>query len=146
MFCRNCGAQLPDDSKFCYKCGTPTHLAEQKDQIVTKDDYDPFEPLVSPTTNNSTTPPQPQAQPQNTTPSAADEGIFGLVGFILAFFCPIVGLIFSIIGMTKKKNNGLATAGFVLSILFTVIAIIIIAIAVENANTSYPPYYYYYNY
>ena len=22
MFCKNCGAQLPDDSKFCTTCGT----------------------------------------------------------------------------------------------------------------------------
>ncbi len=24
MYCRNCGAQLPDDSRFCDRCGTPT--------------------------------------------------------------------------------------------------------------------------
>ena len=23
LFCRNCGAQLPSDSKFCNRCGTP---------------------------------------------------------------------------------------------------------------------------
>ena len=142
MFCRQCGTQLSDDSKFCYKCGTPTHLAEQKDQITAKDDYDPFAPLVSPTANNPTPQQQQQqTQQQNTPTSATDEGIYGLVGFILAFFMPIVGLIFSIIGMTKKKNNGLATAGFILSIVFTVIAIIVIAIAIENTSTTYPYYY-----
>ncbi len=24
MFCRKCGVQIPDNSEFCYKCGTPT--------------------------------------------------------------------------------------------------------------------------
>lgn len=139
MFCRQCGTQLSDDSKFCYKCGTPTHFAEQNDQITAKDDYDPFAPLVPPAANNP--PQQQQTQQQNTPTSKTDEGIYGLVGFILAFFFPIGGLIFSIIGMTKKKNNGLATAGFVLSILFTVIAIIAIAIAIENTSTTYPYYY-----
>lgn len=143
MFCTQCGTQLSDDSKFCYKCGTPTHLAEQKDQIAAKDDYDPFAPLVSPTTTNPTPQQQQPQQQQTTPPSKTDDGIYGIVGFILAFFFPIVGLIFSIIGMTKKKNNGLATAGFVLSILFIVIYIIVIVIAIENTSTTYPYYYYY---
>lgn len=146
MFCRKCGTQLPDDSKFCYKCGSPVQIAEQKDQITKKDDYDPFESLVSPANNyapQAQTP--PQAQQQSHAPTAADEGVFGIVGFVLAFFFPILGLIFSIIGMTKKKYNGLATAGFVLSILFIIIVIIAIVIAVDNASPTYP-YYYYYNY
>lgn len=25
MFCRKCGEQIPDDSAFCYKCGTAVH-------------------------------------------------------------------------------------------------------------------------
>ncbi len=24
MYCLKCGTQLPEDAKFCYKCGTPT--------------------------------------------------------------------------------------------------------------------------
>lgn len=27
MFCRNCGAQIPDDSRFCPTCGTPIAAA-----------------------------------------------------------------------------------------------------------------------
>ena len=27
MFCRNCGAQIPDDSRFCPTCGTPMAAA-----------------------------------------------------------------------------------------------------------------------
>ena len=23
MFCMNCGTQLPENAKFCFKCGTP---------------------------------------------------------------------------------------------------------------------------
>ncbi|MDE7108176.1 MAG: zinc-ribbon domain-containing protein [Clostridiales bacterium] len=145
MFCKNCGTQLTDDSRFCYKCGTPTHIAEQKDKIELND-YDPFEPFAQPAIDNpapQTQTPQ-QAPTQNTTSTAADEGIFGIVGFVLAFFCPIVGLVLSIIGMTKKKYNNLATAGFVLSIIFTILYIIIIVIAVENSTPSYPYYYYRY--
>ena len=26
MFCQNCGAQLPDDARFCHECGAPTAL------------------------------------------------------------------------------------------------------------------------
>jgi len=29
MFCKNCGQQLPDDTKFCPECGTATDLAPQ---------------------------------------------------------------------------------------------------------------------
>jgi hypothetical protein len=28
MYCRNCGTKLPDDSRFCRACGTPTSVGE----------------------------------------------------------------------------------------------------------------------
>ncbi|MDE6201244.1 MAG: zinc ribbon domain-containing protein [Clostridiales bacterium] len=143
MFCKNCGTHISDDSKFCYKCGTPTHIAEQKDQIAAND-YDPFDFPPTASYNPAPTPqprPQPQAQhqPQQQT-SAADEGIYGLLGFVFAFLIPILGLIFSIIGMSKKKNNGLATAGFVLSLVVIIIAVIAIIVGVTAGTSSY--YYY----
>lgn len=145
MFCRQCGTQLSDDSRYCYNCGAPTPLAEQKDQIAVEDDYDPFAPLVPPTTNNTTQPqPQPQPQSQNAPTSAAENGVFGLLGFIFSFFSPILGLIFSIIGLNRKKNHGLAKAGLILSIVFIALYVIII-IVVMTQVTSYP-YYYYHKY
>ncbi|MDE7107934.1 MAG: DUF4190 domain-containing protein, partial [Clostridiales bacterium] len=98
----------------------PTHLAEQKDSIEEKN-YNHVQPTV--------TAPQPQAQPQNAAPASTDEGVFGILGFILAFFIPIIGLIFSIIGINKKKNVGLAEAGIMISVIIILLAIVI-AIAV----------------
>ena len=119
MFCTQCGTQLDDDSRFCYKCGTPTHLAEQKDSIE--------ENTYTHATPNVTAPTQQQAQPQST----VDEGAFGIVGFILAFFFPLIGMIISIVGLTKKKNTGLALAGFILSLAFILIIVIaVVAIVV----------------
>lgn len=32
MFCRKCGEQLPDDAKFCGKCGTKVELPSLNDK------------------------------------------------------------------------------------------------------------------
>ena len=38
MYCKNCGTELTDDSKFCYKCGVATDLnLEKKGKKRTKD-------------------------------------------------------------------------------------------------------------
>ncbi|MBO6054363.1 MAG: zinc ribbon domain-containing protein [Oscillospiraceae bacterium] len=34
MYCRNCGAQIPDDSRFCERCGTPTGAVQAPQQPV----------------------------------------------------------------------------------------------------------------
>jgi uncharacterized membrane protein YvbJ len=35
MFCKNCGWKLPEDAKFCVKCGTPTEsTAASTEKIV----------------------------------------------------------------------------------------------------------------
>ena len=52
---------------------------------------------------------------------------FAIVGFVLTFFIPIVGLIFSISGLKSTKNKGFAIAGVILNsiiVLFTVIIIL----------------------
>ncbi|MFT3883961.1 MAG: DUF4190 domain-containing protein [Flavobacteriales bacterium] len=57
--------------------------------------------------------------------------IFALLGFILAFFIPIAGLILSIIGMKQTSpgdghGHGLAVAGLIISIVALVVALAII--------------------
>ena len=56
-----------------------------------------------------------------------------IVGFILSFILPLIGLILSIIGLSKSKKNGsnagLAIAGLILSILLLVARIIVVILA-----------------
>ena len=52
-----------------------------------------------------------------------------LAGLILAFLSPFLGLIFSIIGLSKAKQmggagRGMAMAGLIISIFYIVVAVI----------------------
>lgn len=133
MFCTKCGTQISDDSKFCCKCGATVKAAEQKDSIEGSN-YTGVEP--TPTAPA----PQPQAQPQNQASTAANDGVYGILGFALAFSFPLLGLIFSIIGINKKKCSGFATAGLILSIIFIVLSIIFF-IAAETSSFKYSYYF-----
>lgn len=49
MFCRKCGKQIPDDSEFCYKCGTPVitagdHTETSKKETVSLEKEKPKPP------------------------------------------------------------------------------------------------------
>jgi hypothetical protein len=55
-----------------------------------------------------------------------------IAGFVCAFFCTPLGLIFSIIGLNQigqsgQGGKGLAIAGIVISILSVVVAITLVA-------------------
>ena len=71
-------------------------------------------------------------------------------GFVLSFFVPVLGLIFSIIGLNKANQlngsgRGLAKAGLILSIIWIVlevIAIIIYYVVIIAAATTAAGYYY----
>jgi hypothetical protein len=65
--------------------------------------------------------------------------VWAIVGFIMSFIAPLLGLIFSIIGYNQikrngEKGNGLATAGIIISSIFLLIGILwIIGIMVAIA-------------
>ena len=53
-----------------------------------------------------------------------------VAGFILSFFVPLLGLIFSIVGVVKSRNlngagKGLAIAGIIISAIVMVILLLI---------------------
>lgn len=63
---------------------------------------------------------------------------FAILGLIFAFIIPLLGLIFSIIGLSKAKTlggkgKGPATAGLILSILIIVMVIVIYAVVIAGA-------------
>ena len=78
-----------------------------------------------------------------------------IAGFILSFFIPLLGLIFSIIGLKRSKetNNGkgLSTAGIIISCITMVITLIMgiisfsaVSDTIDKAQqqTEYNRYYY----
>lgn len=137
MFCTKCGTQIPDGSKFCYKCGAPIP-AEQKDS-VTQDYFDT--PPAS-----YTAPEQQPVQPAQPESQGVDEGTYGLAGFILSFIFPLLGLIFSIMGMSRKKYHGFAVAGFIISLVSMVMYVVIIIVVASLASSAPSGGYYYYYY
>jgi hypothetical protein len=65
-------------------------------------------------------------------PGAQGTNGMAIAGFVLAFFCSLLGLIFSIIGLNQAKargqgGQGLAIAGIVISLLGLVVAVAILA-------------------
>lgn len=66
-------------------------------------------------------------QTTNASNGSSSNGM-AIAGFILSFFIPLLGLIFSIIGLKRSKetNNGkgLSTAGIIISCVIMVITII----------------------
>lgn len=103
MFCSKCGAEIPDGSQWCPKCG-----AQQGVQA-------PVQPVST--------------QPQ-TAPGSIAGFILSLAGFLVDWI-PIAGLVLSIIGTVicgkgKKQvaanpsaynNTGLLTAGHIIGII-----------------------------
>ncbi len=76
--------------------------------------------------------------------------VLAIVGFILAFFIPVAGLVCSILGKKKAKElgcEGLATAGIVISVVELVIVLLAVILmfvvfitAIVTADPTVPVY------
>lgn len=99
-YCRHCGAQLADDDDYCYFCGKPLEEEKVDEKIenvefVNNDSY-----------NNN---------------RIEDNNSIAITGFVLAFIFPLLGFIFSVIGLNKArrlngKNKGYAVAGIIIAV------------------------------
>ena len=130
MYCNNCGAQNPDDSSFCSKCGSK--FAPQQ------------------------TPPQqtvPQQQQATAAPARKTNGlsiaalVLGLVGILPPFaICSIPAIIMGAIALNQIKKEpalegkGLALAGLIIGsvilALWILLIIFIVVLAVTSSTTS----------
>lgn len=113
-YCAYCGKELFDEALICSSCGCPTELYKRQQQQ-----------------NQQANQNQTQNQATNhATPSTTN--IYAILSIIFAFVFPIVGIVFGKIGMNEirkfpnQKGEGLAKAGFGLSIAFVVITALIV--------------------
>lgn len=110
MYCKNCGKELPEGSKFCSNCGQST-----EDNNNFGNDY-----------NN-------QSAHQT---SSNDSGSFGWA--VLGFFIPIVGLVLYLVWRDTAPNNArMAGKGALISVIISAIIFIIeliIAIILEAGS------------
>ena len=68
---------------------------------------------------------------------------YAIAGFVLSFFFTILGLVFSIIGLSKSKEyngngKGLAIAGIILSVLHLVTLILLVVAAGAFTFIAWP--------
>ena len=135
--CKNCGNALDDNTTFCPFCGANQSIGAKcpncGKEISGKPCYCPEcgTYLGGNAQNYKTyTAPNPTYTPsQRTYEEEQKYSGMAIAGFILSFFVPILGVIFSIIGLNQCKNegrkgHGLAVAGIVISIVFFVINLV----------------------
>lgn len=132
MFCKYCGKEIENDSKFCPFCGSQVEPEEEALEPVILDENEKSEE-------------KEHKGPWN---AFAKVGyILGILGFVLSFFAAglniaIPGLVFSILGkrasedeLKEKANKGFkfALAGIIIgAIVSIVLGIVLGALGYEN--------------
>ena len=115
-YCTNCGEKVEEYYNVCPRCGTSL----KNNKFVSEDNQ-----YRRSNSYSSTSEINDDKRKSSEGESSFDT--FAIVGFVLTFFIPIVGLIFSISGLKSTKNKGFAIAGVILNsiiVLFTVIIIL----------------------
>ncbi len=110
MYCTNCGKELMANNNFCPECGTAVvrDAHECTELSEPKLDQAPLEPVI-----------QPEVRTHPLT----------IVGFVLSFFTPLVGLILCIIARNKVNKDPLNAGSKELTVAGIIISSVRIAIS-----------------
>jgi len=115
MFCPECGAQIPDGSKFCSQCGrtlrTPQRTSGEPQRV------------------SQTTP----SSPKKTAGTAIASLVLGLVGIFFGLITSILAIVFGGVALSQINKSegeigghGMAIAGLVLGIIMTIIWVVVL--------------------
>lgn len=134
-FCSNCGAEIPEGTKFCPNCGAAVKIQPAAGQP----DYQGSTGNQPQDNYNRVNSYQPAA---NNASSSGEEGhglaigslVCGIIGVVCWFFgagsflsiiLGIVGLVLA--GNSKKNGNseGVRTTGFILSLIALIVGVIV---------------------
>jgi hypothetical protein len=123
MNCPTCGAANQPNAAFCSQCAT--------NLLVPPGAPAPPNPYGNPNPNPYANPMGAYQDPAYYAPMPTRTSGMAIAGFVLSFFCSLLGLIFSCIGYSEcKKSNGqvtgegLAIAGIIISILGFLLSIV----------------------
>ena len=123
MYCKNCGSILEQGAQFCRACGAQVDCDE-----LMKEPAQKTEPAVAQETVQRTVYVQPAHVQAPIAPAPPATNDMAVVGFIMAFMMPILGLVFSVIGLKKAKsgapNRGLALAGVIISSVYLALSVL----------------------
>ena len=126
-FCTNCGNEMPDNAKFCSKCG-----ASMNGDATTVPNYG-YTPQPTPV--------QGYGYQQYQKPESKALAICSIV---FAVFFPLVGLICGIIGMSTYKdetNRKMSIIGLVISVVIIIIYIILWIVCMNYVFSFFNPYF-----
>ncbi len=138
MFCQNCGAENPNETRFCSSCGSPLTFSQPVNQApIMPDSYQApparpiayTQPVAYAQQDYNYTDREELKRGSSCARKALTMGILSLIFSWTVFF----GILFGIIGIKKASSakkqgcgGGKATVGKVLSIIGLVFAILIL--------------------
>lgn len=116
MYCKNCGKEIPDGSKFCPECGTDQTVSEPKQEESSKV---VMKPIISDTKENTS-----ENKEKNPKKKASAVGIVALIFSLfggIGFIGSIIGFIEIIVNRKKTNRHGLSFAAIIIGILMTIV-------------------------
>lgn len=157
MYCRQCGVPLPEDARFCTKCGFDNAAPMIFEAPpAAESPSEPYAPLYEQSAYPQPVAPYPAQAYQPQQPFVSEEqkqeansvliwGILGLA-FSCSFFLSFLGIIFSAVAKKKAKayiarwgtiygkakvGNILSTVGIPVGIVFTVLFVIYLIVYIS---------------
>ena len=147
MVCKNCGAELAQEAKFCTVCGAQVETTVPPQQQYTTSGEYSAQPQAGQPVYTQPVMQQPVYVAQNQ--PGHGFAVASLVLGIVSFFCcgfitGILAIIFGAVAKNKGNRSGMATAGIVCGIVGIVLLIFVYIFAGEAYTALYnefTPYY-----
>lgn len=127
MYCRRCGKQLSEDSRFCPNCGERVEIIEESKHV---------EPEIVQTDEEK----EPRGPWKAFAIAGLAIGIFSIIGCMIPYVNLYVisvgqiGIALSALGLNSKVNHQKAKTGLVLSIIGLAVAIVMYIVFIILAS------------
>lgn len=127
MYCRRCGKQLSEDSRFCPNCGERVEIIEESKHV---------EPEIVQTDEEK----EPRGPWKAFAIAGLAIGIFSIIGCMIPYvnlnviYVGQIGIALSALGLNSKVNHQKAKIGLTLSIIGLAVAIVMYIVFIILAS------------